>query len=61
MSKEILEQYWMKLVEGLGSVRNQNKIGLIKSLEALSYYNSDSKIDLEQFDRMMATINYEAA
>lgn len=57
--KETVDEYWFLLAEGLSSTNGKSKQDLIKVLQALYYYKSSSKHEVEEFDRMMTIIDFQ--
>lgn len=59
--KDTVDEYWFLLAESMSQMNGKKKQDLIKVLQALYYYKSSSKTEVEEFDRMMTIIDFEEA
>lgn len=57
---ETINDYWHLLAEGIDKTKGSQKIDLIKVMQALDYYRSNSEnANIEEFDKMVESINFE--
>jgi uncharacterized caspase-like protein len=56
-----MDSYWFLLAEALDSTKDERKKDLIRVLEALFYYKSQSDVNSEKFDQIMREINFAEA